>query len=381
MNLPVLSVLIADGSLAYRTLIAQICKELPQIQYMGAVSSLRQLKSKVSDCVDQVIICDIDILENELFEEISEFHNPKISWIFLSRFQSEKALINQNFLHKKAHLTLAKPALDESLTQDILEKIRPSLEMRLKRIQIRKNEKEIALANVAPPSQSSIPNTTKPTGKTETPQNKSILVQGNSSKLLFPKRPPEYILIGVSTGGPSALYQILPSLKENFPLPIIVVQHIPAGFSKSLAEGLNNKCALIVKEAEEGEIPKAGTIYIAPGGIHLTLVQSPTHKGEQFKLLNSAPENSCKPAVDVLFRSASVAVPGKCLSIILTGMGSDGTLGLIELKKSNCFSIVQDEKSSVVWGMPRAAYEAGLADLILPLDQIIPQMLGLIKPH
>jgi len=177
------------------------------------------------------------------------------------------------------------------------------------------------------------------------------------------------ILIGVSTGGPKSLADMLPKLCSMTSLPILLVQHMPPNFTKSLAESLDTKCEHKVVEGVPGTVVQEKTVYIAPGGCHMVV----NSRGAQYVLDNNQdpPENGCRPAVDVLFRSAAAAYPTDSLvAVVLTGMGNDGTPSLPHLKKQNAFLIAQDEESSVVFGMPRAAAATGLLDKVAPLMRI-----------
>lgn len=173
------------------------------------------------------------------------------------------------------------------------------------------------------------------------------------------------LTIGVSTGGPNALGQLLPALPADFPLPVLVVQHMPPLFTRLLAERLNATCRLRVKEAEAGEAFERGTIYVAPGDRHLRF--SSTGRAE---LDEGPPLNSCRPAVDALWLSLASVCAGAVTAVVLTGMGQDGLRGAAALKAQGARVIAQDEASSVVWGMPGAVVQAGLADHVLPLDRI-----------
>ena len=182
-------------------------------------------------------------------------------------------------------------------------------------------------------------------------------------------RAPALVLIGVSTGGPVALGKLLPALPRDLGVPVFIVQHMPALFTGALANSLDAKSAIHVKEASDGEQAAANCAYIAPGGAQMKLVAGPL--GEvQIRVTNDPPENNCKPAVDYLFRSAALNFPGRGIAAILTGMGNDGTAGLRMLKRGGCFAIAQDEPSCVVFGMPKEAIAAGLVDTVVPLDQI-----------
>lgn len=187
----------------------------------------------------------------------------------------------------------------------------------------------------------------------------------------------DILVVGVSTGGPEALHKFIPFLPESLSVPVLLVQHMPPFFTLSLAESLARKSKVKVVEAKEGEIIVKGTVYIAPGGRHMTVM---TRENKNVIALNDGPpENSCRPSVDVLFRSvASVYAQGTVLSLIMTGMGADGLNGVRALKRKNCYSITQSESTCVVYGMPRAVDEAGLSDLSVPLPELAEQVSKLI---
>jgi two-component system chemotaxis response regulator CheB len=187
---------------------------------------------------------------------------------------------------------------------------------------------------------------------------------------------PKAVVIGVSTGGPAALGEILPQIPAGFPLPILLVQHMPPMFTGLLAERLNSLCQIAVSEARDGDRMEGGRILIAPGDYHMRLHGS--GKDLTVRLDQGPPENSCRPAVDVLFRSAVDVYQGALLGVVLTGMGYDGLRGSEVLKAAGATVIAQDEASSVVWGMPGAVAAANLADRILPLNAIIPEMLRIV---
>ncbi len=179
---------------------------------------------------------------------------------------------------------------------------------------------------------------------------------------------PKIIGIGVSTGGPAALHRLLPNLPANFPCPILLVQHMPPKFTKSLAEDLNRSCPLEVKEASDGMIAQAGEILIAPGGSHMRIAKE---SGKTIvQITDDPPEKNCKPAVDYLFRSIAESYGNRAMGVILTGMGDDGTLGCKLLKRSGARILTQDEASCVVYGMPRSVFEAGLSDQVAPLERM-----------
>jgi two-component system chemotaxis response regulator CheB len=187
---------------------------------------------------------------------------------------------------------------------------------------------------------------------------------------------PAVVAIGVSTGGPAALDVLLPGLPANFPLPILIVQHMPELFTRLFAERLNGRCNLRVREASEGDPVSAGNIYIARGNWHLeALAASLPNAPPSLRLSQGPLENHCRPAVDVLFRSVAKVYGSGVLAVVLTGMGSDGMLGCRMIREQGGSVLAQDEASSTVWGMPGAVVGAGFAHRVLPLDVIAPEIL------
>ena len=187
---------------------------------------------------------------------------------------------------------------------------------------------------------------------------------------------PTVVVLGVSTGGPAALDVVLPALPASFPLPVLIVQHMPELFTRLFAERLNGRCNLRVCEAAEGDPVSPGTIYIARGNWHLeTLASASPNTPPTLHLTQGPLENHCRPAVDVLFRTAAKVYGAGVLAIVLTGMGSDGLSGSRLVREQGGSVLVQDEPSSTVWGMPGAVATAGLAHKILPLAAIAPEVL------
>jgi len=187
---------------------------------------------------------------------------------------------------------------------------------------------------------------------------------------------PAVLAIGVSTGGPAALEVLLPALPANFPMPVLIVQHMPELFTKLFAQRLDGHCRLRAREAAEGDPVLAGTIYIARGNWHMEVLAA-SRLGQPPTLhLNQGPlENHCRPAVDALFRSVAAVYGSGVLALVLTGMGSDGLIGCRAIREHGGSVLAQDEASSTVWGMPGAVANAGLAHSVLPLHAIVPEIL------
>jgi len=189
---------------------------------------------------------------------------------------------------------------------------------------------------------------------------------------------PAVLVIGVSTGGPAALDVLLPALPQNFPLPVLIVQHMPELFTKLFAERLNGRCPLAVREAVEGDPVRPGAIYIAKGNWHLEALAACRVGAPVTLHLDQGPlENHCRPAVDVLFRSAAQVWGSGVLAVVLTGMGADGLLGCRTIREHGGGVLAQDQATSAVWGMPGAVANAGLAHKVMALNSIAPEILRL----
>ena len=177
------------------------------------------------------------------------------------------------------------------------------------------------------------------------------------------------VVICASTGGPKALHKILFYLPKNLNAPVLIVQHMPKGFTASLADRLGKKCGLCVKEAEDGDKLENGKIYVAKGGMHMKLERFRT--AYKISLSDDPPKNGLKPCADILFESLESVRIGEVVCVVLTGMGSDGTAGIVGLgEKKNVYVIAQDEQTSDVFGMPSSIIKTGMVNEVLPLGKI-----------
>lgn len=191
---------------------------------------------------------------------------------------------------------------------------------------------------------------------------------------------PAVVVIGVSTGGPAALDVLLPAFPASFPLPVLIVQHMPEEFTRLFAERLDGRCPLRVRQGAEGDAVQAGTIYIARGDWHMeVLAAACPGMPPTLHLSQGLPENHCRPAADALFRSAAGVYGAGVLAVVLTGMGSDGLIGCRMVRGQGGSVLAQDRASSVVWGMPGAVVHAGLAHKVLPLQALVPEILSIVS--
>jgi two-component system chemotaxis response regulator CheB len=187
------------------------------------------------------------------------------------------------------------------------------------------------------------------------------------------------VAIGASTGGPKSLQKVIPLIPRNIPAAFLITQHMPPGFTGSLAERLNSMSRLTVKEAVDREIIMPGCVYIAPGGDYHLGVKNHKDGSLRIKLLHSSPVNGHRPSVDVMLESLSQTGHKGIIVVIMTGMGRDGSDGIKKIKKNNNgYIIAQEESSCVVYGMPKMAIETGLVDVIVPLENIADKILKIV---
>jgi len=348
------SVLIVDDSAFMRKALSLMLESDPQIRVVGTARDGREGIEKIRQLNPDVVTLDIEMPGMDGLTALGiimkELPRPVI---MVSSLTTEGAQATMEALRLGAvdfiPKNLSYVSLDiSSIKEELIAKVKgvarsKALQFRLRRIQ-----------------QSTA---TTPAGRSaELPprgQPAQQLPHGNFGA----------VVLGVSTGGPFALLQIIPKLAPRFPLGILIVQHMPPHFTKSLSERLNSLSHITVKEAEEGDEVLPGTALIAPGGMHLTLARNGSGKPRVH--ISSEPRNTLyKPCVDVMVTSAVQAYREPLLGVIMTGMGKDGLEGLRLVKQNKGFVIAQNEETCVVYGMPRAVVEAGLADLILPLEQI-----------
>jgi len=193
----------------------------------------------------------------------------------------------------------------------------------------------------------------------------------------------DLVVVGVSTGGPVALSTLVAGMPESFPCPILIVQHVQTGMSRSLVQQLAQKTKLRIMEAEHGAVPKAGELHLAPGGKHMTVVRNAiAARGGLFEIRLNEDEqvNSCRPSVDVFFKSVAECSHKNIVAVIMTGMGQDGAAGMEELvNRAHAYVLSQDKASSIVWGMPEAVVQRGLAHEIVPLELLAHRLCQLAK--
>ncbi len=369
-----LRVLVVDDSAVFRRAIAEALATIPEVEVVGSAANGRIALQKVAELHPDLLTLDMEMPEMDGLSVLDALKESRseTSVMVISAVTQRGGRLTMQALEKGAFDFLTKPqgkSAEESMAM-IAREIVPRMRAFAHRHQIR------SILRPDAPVSHRAPRSAQPLSAIHAAGEGGDAVRTNVSTV--PVRRPELILIGVSTGGPAALTRMLPLLPADIGVPIVIVQHMPKLFTQSLADSLASKSSLQVREAVEGEKLEAGLVLIAPGGTQMRLVGC-TEAMARVQITDDPPENNCKPAVDYLFRSVASLLPGRSMAVILTGMGSDGTLGMRLLKRHGCLTIAQDQATSVVFGMPKAAIEAGVVDFVLPLEAIPAKILACVK--
>ena len=370
-----LRVLVADDSSLFRRVITEVLGSLPNVEVVGSVSNGKLAVQRVRELRPDLLTLDMEMPEMDGLGVLDALRpaREKVAVIVVSALTRHGGQLTMRALEKGAFDFITKP--NAASSEESLEAIRRELAPRIRALAHRLEIRNI-LRN-RPAAAGSVSSGDKVSAVRELQPGTLDDISGRMNRLAAVAKP-EVVLIGVSTGGPNALARILPEIPGNIGVPLLIVQHMPPVFTQSLAESLSPRCAVHVREASHGETIEPNNAYIAPGGRHMRLV--PGAEGRKMvQITDDPPENNCKPAVDYLFRSAANNFPGQAMAVILTGMGNDGVLGLRLLKRHGCYVIAQDEASCVVFGMPKAAVDAGLTDAILPLDTIAARITATVR--
>lgn len=357
-------VLIVDDSVVVRRLLSDIVGAEADMEVVDTASNGRLALEKLDAADPDIVTLDVEMPEMDGLATLKALRERRrrLPVIMFSTLTSRGASTTIEALSRGATDYITKPEGVSGLREG-MERIRQDLVPRLRALARTRGGQALPAPVRAPVPP--VPVAGRPTPRPAAPPR---------PRRSGPGAPVEAIVIGVSTGGPNALSKLLPELPADPGAPILIVQHMPPLFTKMLADRLNDRCALTVREAVDGAKPKRGEAWIARGDWHMELRKE---NGELVIREQQGPqENSCRPAVDVLFRSAAKSVGGGLLAVVLTGMGRDGTKGAADIVGVGGSVIVQDEGSSVVWGMPGSVHDAGLADEVLPLDGVAKAILG-----
>lgn len=352
-----IKILVVDDSVVVRRLVTNVLEGDPELEVVGVAANGKIALAKMSQVHPDAIVLDVEMPEMNGLETLEAIRkqDKNIPVIMFSALTELGATSTLEALSLGATDYVTKPSnmkSKEAALQNVREQLIPKI-----KVFCRDDRQQ----------KPSIISAVKIENKTiTTVPSKPRFIDSKIAVNIHPKV--QVVAVGVSTGGPNALETILREFPANFRVPIVIVQHMPPVFTKRLAERLTQKCKIRVEEGLTGAILEPGVAWIAPGDYHMVLekhgfkVQIRTHQ--------EAPENSCRPAVDVLFRSAAKIYGGGVLGVILTGMGQDGLHGCDRIREAGGRIIVQDEASSVVWGMPGIVANSGLADRVVSLSEM-----------
>jgi two-component system, chemotaxis family, protein-glutamate methylesterase/glutaminase len=334
-------ILVVDDSVLIRKLLSDTLSDDRALEVVGTAGDGRIGLAKIAQLQPDLVTLDVEMPVMNGLETLAELRKlyPKLPVVMFSTITERGAAVTLDALSLGASDYAAKPRNTSSPAESIAA-VRAELIPKIKALcagQIKK------VTTILPP---------RPAAPVRRPLHRRI----------------EMVTIGTSTGGPNALAEVLPQIPKNFPVPIVLVQHMPPIFTRLLADRLAAHCKIPVHEASAGVIVSPGHAWIAPGNYHMTVKRAGT--GWRLELNQDPPENSCRPAVDVLFRSVAEACGAQALGVVMTGMGSDGVIGAQCIRQKGGEVIIQDEASSVVWGMPGLVYASGQADAVYPLNQL-----------
>lgn len=345
----VIRVFLVDDTAAIRHILTRILEEDPDIIVVGTASDGRQGLDRLQRVDADLLILDVEMPGMGGLEMLKELKvsRPQLPVLIFSSITERGAMITIEALSLGASDYVPKPAMVGTATE-ARDYIKSSLLGKIKSLLLRDRKAP------SKPIQQPL-HVTAPLPRQRIPSRVDLLV------------------VGSSMGGPRALSQLIPALPDDFPVPILVVQHMPAVFTRALATRLNQNAALNVAECDAPRFAEPGQVWLAAGDHHMNVEK----KGDKIMVSpqRSEPMNFCRPAVDVLFGSAAKVCGSNVLALVMTGMGQDGLKGCNHLAKAGSQILVQDQDSSAVWGMPGAVARAGLADAELPLHQLASEII------
>jgi two-component system chemotaxis response regulator CheB len=356
-------VLVVDDSVVVRRIVKEALQNDPDIEVVGVAANGKIGLAMVEQHSPDAITLDFEMPEMDGLQTLRQLRSRGFSTpvIMFSTLTERGALATLDALAAGADDYVTKPSNVGNVIESI-RRISAELIPKIKALCYR----SCAGRAVPSPADSPRAQATLATSSVVKPVRQAPA----NPAAQFVSRPAniEIVAIGTSTGGPNALADVIPLLPRDFPVPIVIVQHMPPTFTRFLAERLSAASSIPVCEGRTGQVLEPGHALIAPGDFHMTLRREGTVV--RVGIPQTPPENSCRPSVDVLFRSVAQVFGANVLAVVMTGMGQDGLRGCEQVKEANGQVVVQDEQSSVVWGMPGFVAKAGLADRVLPLAEI-----------
>jgi two-component system, chemotaxis family, protein-glutamate methylesterase/glutaminase len=375
----IIRVMVADDSSVTRRIVSEAIAREPDMELVGAAQDGEEAISFFKSQKPDLVLLDVDMPTLNGLEALKAIRkiNDSVPVIMFSTLTVKGGEATLDALSAGATDYVAKPAgvghLNKAMDY-LRQELIPRVRMWGARFKSRQ-EKAAQASAAAPQKTNGMVSSTTPAPDKDARGSASFTLTSSkpdvSSSQPAPRRRSvsvDVLAIGSSTGGPNALAELIGLLPGDLGVPVLITQHMPPVFTQLLAERLDRGSRLKVKEAFDGAVVKAGEAWIAPGDFHMVVTREGTET--ILRINKNAPENSCRPAVDVMFRSIAEVYGASTVACVLTGMGRDGTAGAQVLAKTGACILAQDEASSVVWGMPRAVYEAGIADAVLNLKDM-----------
>ena len=365
-----LKVLIVDDTIVYRKIVSDVLSDLPDVEVVGSAHNGKAAITKMTSLKPDILTLDIEMPEMNGLEVLQYIKDKRldVGAVMLSTLTHEGGEMTMKALELGAFDFILKP--QEGNMVDNTEALKKTIVPILKAF-TRQNEIKHLLKGKIGSKESDKEH--KRFSESDQAVQRMHALTGRL------RQRSEIVAIGISTGGPKALAQMMPSLPSNLGVPILIVQHMPPIFTMSLAKSLDNKCSFDVREAKDGEPVVSNVAFIAPGGKQMKIMAGADGKTRVIRITDDPSENNCKPSVDYLFRSIAYHYVGRATGVIMTGMGSDGFLGLELMKKNGSTIIAQNSETSVVYGMPKGPIDAGIVDIIAPLDKIASEICLTVK--
>lgn len=346
-------VLIVDDSIVFRKVLADLIGSAGDLTVVGTAANGSLGLKKVEELAPDVVTLDIEMPVMDGLSTLREIKKlrPQTKVVMFSTLTERGAAATIEALSAGASDYVTKPTSSGTAAES-MERIKEQLLPKLR-----------ALAGIGRRRPATAPAPRPATRPQSAPSHSTSRI--------------DIVAIGTSTGGPNALAEVMPGLKKDLGVPIVIVQHMPPVFTRFLAERLDQRSELRIVEATDGQVLAPGMAYIAPGNFHM--VVRTEGSGAVLRLNQDPPENFCRPAVDPLFRSVAKIYGSRALAVVLTGMGHDGTAGCQAIVGAGGRVLAQDESTSVVWGMPGSVSDAGLADKLIPLGEVAAEITAAVK--
>jgi len=360
-------VLVVDDTAIYRKIVSDVLEAMPGIEVVGRAGNGQIALSQIVSAQPHLVTLDVEMPVMDGLETLRQIQqrNLQVGVIMLSALTTQHAAATVQALELGALDFVLKPTSGN--WNDNTARLRDLLGCRVLSLGRMEQSRRAMRRVVAPKANAAVP----PRPLQTTPPAAPVLAP------ILATVAPQAVVVGISTGGPAALQHFLPALPADLAVPLLIVQHMPPVFTRSLADDLNRRCQLTVCEAAHGQVLQPGFAYIAPGGKQMKMVR--VNGVLQVAITDDPHENSCRPSVDYLFRSATQVCGGRIAAVIMTGMGTDGAAGCRLVRQQGGTVLAQDEASCVVYGMPRQPIEEGLASMIGPPQRLAAEVIQIAR--